>query len=1474
MNKEHAPTVPASATEEISGLPATLSADTVGLLYAHDENLALASGDQVIVYRLTRKRTGVKAKPLCAMEVDGTVTAMAESALGLLIATRCGGRSAIMRLQDQTLAPVLDISGAITAFASAGANAYAVVSKADGHAALMRIGVRQRAVVAEQPLAHGEMKVAINSAGGHVVVTDTRERTVRSADGDLRWTPIPTPAAARPPKYAHPTDCCGACCVPRCGCDDATTPERPGTEHPGNDRPGEDRPDDGRTPGGGAAIPSDGGGTVVGDGGRVDHHPPPGTGKRPCGRDLFFGVADLHRLGRYILATDQRGRHAAVLSADMNVIDEWQFGRGGALLLPGTGTSTLLMHTRSTGRWAWRDEARFAADYRPDLTFYPPVALETKTFIGQQTYALSHGQQPSPTSVKALLLPVIEGAQSFTGANLDGFGAFVNRVTLAQVKDYYDENSFGILKDLNISVFGVDVGPKAGPLTLPRAHVADYFFPAYQPAQLVLTKSSVTSASEVVFDGRESLKIRPAPLTGGPAAGELTFPFFALALTRDVDFFPVQVKFLGTEKLSVNVTLADGTNKVLALAFTAKTLDMPDTASIPGKLGELETYLDAVMQAAETAAGIATRLFAKPKARRIPQIGTDFGRLLITFAAATTTGTKLRVTASTATVPGGDPLGLSDTIIGTMPVSNTARINRYLENAGLLAQEAANFGYNDRRIEPPTTTFDATAGTLKTVVSIASRYGGPGAEVTFVSSSGLSTLFDAHNSTPNSASTANNAEAIRDWGDILTDAFSAAIKRLRDNSKPTNALEGFGAVIVMPLEPTMTNPADPNAPRASEIWTVTPLSRPFGFRGADAMATIIDRVDPKVQLQTNWALDFMANGAPDVPLICHEMGHALGFGDLYHQTGYRDELAYLGGWAMMDSHWDLPHHCGYHKMQAGWIPDGSGTETDYGRVYPLGLPDAAVTRTWELLLVPVELWRDSLVASARTAFGVGGDIPVVQLAYIDFGGDGATFGLIEARQPGAAFSQSLPIHNGGVLITNAITWTLDDRFATNGWYRRSLQLLNPSNVLTAAGDTFDLALAAELPVKGMSVQVVDRKTVEGDAMVYRVKVSRQNAEFVDLYFDNPPIYYKNPDLWVDWAGNNTPTPESLTPDYPVGQPTDQGEAIRVHPSHPELHWVVARVRNRGQVQAQDVKLNFFYYEPPGGGDGNKPLDVKDASHYKLIGSATLPGVPATPGVNDPVKALGRWDVPAGFGGHTCLLVQIEDYKIPRDSHGAALGSDDVWQVNNHAQKNVDKYEALSASPFQPIEFDFSVHNDGVTPELAYLEPDGLPYGMTLTVTPPEQTIPARGTVLFHCTLRLDDQIIHTGCENDQRFQLHAWRRDPESTVRWGGVEYEIKPRVKTVVKLGGQWDYSNNVRLDGTVTPNPGGGTINIRVDFQNHQAQWVSIALTSAGTFSWTGHAPNDSYSVDAVARFAGNRKFGAALSNTVTVKHPPIIG
>ena len=1300
-----------------------------------------------------------------------------------------------------------------------------------------------------------------------------------------------------PDSPPHHDSCCCACCKPPFARDPHDgdrpsgdgrpphigRPDDPGTHDPGADHPGGGRP-------GSTGVPGHDGGTVVGNGGRVDRYPPPNVRRPPCGRGLFYTVDDLRRVGAYVLASSAKAQHVALLSDDVNLLNEWHFGKGGATLLTTASAPVMLAHVHKSGQWLFHNLRDLVAYRRSDLDLFPVVIPETKTFIGQQTYAMSYGQPESPKEIKALLLPIVEGGQTFWSPNLNGLGGFVNNRIVPHVRDFYDENSFGALKDVSIKVFGVDADllPGRGPLKLPRQTLQEYFWPAYVPARVDLIKNITPAITQVDFDGRETLTLDVQPRTGGTAKGtQITLKLFALGFVRD-DPNPVsQVKFLGNETLTLWVTMPDGSNRVLTLSFSAKTFDLAT------ELTQLENYLDAAMEAARTAAGITTRLFATPKARRIRQIGPGFGRLLVTFAAETLTGAKLRVTGSSSSHPDGDPMGLNDPMRGGLAPWDTHMIARVLENAALVAQDDASIPYNDRRLNMPKGSYAGT--NLVTSIEIADLHGGPGASVAVASSTNLTGLFDSSTTQPNSATTKNDAATPREFPALCSDAFSAATHALRDAGQSTDILKGFGCVIVMPLE----------APAAStppgESWAVSALYRPpgFDFRGFESYTTAIDRKDKKVQLQSAWTLIFMNGGAPDIPLITHELGHAIGMGDLYYQDGYRDELAYLeappgdntASWAMMGWHPPMSHHCGYHKLQLNWIDDGLGTPDEFGRVYPLPLPDPSHTYTREMLLVPIEMWRHTLPQSARAAFGVTEKFPVVQLGRIELGGDGSMFGLIEARQPGPRFSKHLP-GGGGVVITNCISWLRDERIILAGRFRRCTQLLNPDNVLRNPGEAFDLAFAPELAVKGLKVEVTDRKTVEGDVQVYRVKVTRENAEFADLYFDPGNPYWKSPDLWVDWMGTNlrdsSGKPIGFSDKkadrdiYGLGQPTNQGEKINVQPAgavtpdnkpKTEPHWVVGRVRNHGTIKAINVKIYFYYFDPPGAGDAGKPMNILNLSKYKFI-DYTIEEVLGRddPGYG-PKDVMVRWDVPPGFGGHTCLYVHIQDADVEHGADGAVLGTPDLGGMNNAAQKNVDDFEVRGGSPFDPVEFDFSVHNEGPSPEQAYLEPEGLPYGMELTVSPPLQLVAPGATAIFHCTLQLDERIIRTGCENDQNFRIHAWRQDAESSARWGGVEYQVRPRERTKTQLGGSWDYGNKITLKGKVTPAPGGGVVRIRLDYQGNQAIWVSTHASPIGEFTWTGTAPTGSGILYAIASFEGNRKFASSLSDQLMLTAYPLL-
>lgn len=714
--------------------------------------------------------------------------------------------------------------------------------------------------------------------------------------------------------------------------------------------------------------------------------------------------------------------------------------------------------------------------------------------------------------------------------------------------------------------------------------------------------------------------------------------------------------------------------------------------------------------------------------------------------------------------------------------------------------------------------------------------GGPGAFIILNSSSFLAVSA----SVGGSESTKDNANAPRDMGGFINDAFTAALARI-GGSDPVSFFKDFHVAIVgMVGAPTGVAPA--------EAWNAAAPSIPADLREAQMMWTAVDNTNKECQFQSRWILQFL-NGTASAATLSHEMGHAYGFRDLYSESAYRQDLRYLGDWAMMANHPLRPHHAGYHKWQAGWIPDA--------RILDVPKPDPVGPINREALLVPNEYWDDGMEAAVRAAYG-GSGLPVAQLIRMDLGGDGGMFDLVEARQKGTQFSQSLPAQPA-LLVTNAIEPWDDTRYALNDRYRRELQLLNTGFDLTTVGANFNLGAAPVLPAKGITLQILDIRDVSrpsGVVKVFHVIATREKADYVDLGFSSADPYYMNPDLWLDWPGDN---PGGTGPEahrsYPEGQPVDQGEPIQVPREGVEPHWMVARVRNYGTVRAENVKLDYFICQPPGAGD---------RGNFQLVRSAVAPVV--QPGT--PLEVPADWDVHPTDQGHSCLLVQIADYTIPRDSDGIALGSDDVFKANNHAQKNFDQFVAAKHSPYELVEFDYSVNNDGVFDEVANLDPLYLPHGMKLTVSPVRRMIKPKETAIFHLKLELDDQVIDAGCLNDHEFTLVTWRETGESVERWGAVHYKIRPRLGTKTTVTGSW-YDNSVGIAGAVSPDPGAGTvIRVRINFNNQKARWVPATLAAGGTYSLNLVAPAGAASLDTEAMFEGNTLLAPSRSNPVTVR------
>ncbi|MFI8773220.1 hypothetical protein ACIGKQ_13785 [Gordonia sp. NPDC062954] len=731
IRNESADSQPA-ARGEVTGLPTDLPPGNCVALIDGGRQVAIAAGTELTVYDLSPDDDSTLAAQRCRHidELPGEVTAIAEGALGLIVAVRSDCDEDRILHVDRESDPVVihESPDQITSLAASGGDAYAVT---DGPMpSVVRVSVRQRVAVDRTNLMHSDIRVEARDNGGLLMV-DRRDGTTRMLTPDLREE---HPAAADTPStYA----CYERSTKSHCGC---RPPREPGCrcrdpqDQPSDDIPGRltRNPDDGA--GTSVAVPTPDGGAVVGRGDRVEHQPPGGSRLGPCGRSLFYSVDTLRRVGAYYLASDAGGRTMTLLSADMNIVDEWFAGRRGNVVLTAPSTTRMLT-LRGGTQWTWADAHLVATELRPDLERHVIDAVTSKVFYGRANYVMSYGQPTTPTKIKALLLPVIEGDQTYSSPNLDGFAAFISRTVTPLVRDYYDENSYGQLKDVSIDVFGAGVGPTGGPLRLPRHRVADYFFPQYDPARIELKRSGLSGGDTVSLDGRESLVIQAKPLTGGPGAKSLTLKFFAVGFRRDEDLFPVQIRFTGTERLTLATTVPDGSTKSILLTFPAKTIDIADDSQVTAKLTELAGYLDSVMASAETAAGLGSRVFAAPSVARIRAIGKQFGSLVVTIAGKSTVGGKLAVTSTSSTGVGVDPIGLTAPLRGHVPVASTALLQRYLDVVSLLAQEAAGAGFNDRYLNAPTATF--AGGTLTTRIPIADRYGGPGATVGVTSSSAL-----------------------------------------------------------------------------------------------------------------------------------------------------------------------------------------------------------------------------------------------------------------------------------------------------------------------------------------------------------------------------------------------------------------------------------------------------------------------------------------------------------------------------------------------------------------------------------------------------------------------------------------------------------------------------------------------------------------------------------------------------------------
>jgi M6 family metalloprotease-like protein len=389
--------------------------------------------------------------------------------------------------------------------------------------------------------------------------------------------------------------------------------------------------------------------------------------------------------------------------------------------------------------------------------------------------------------------------------------------------------------------------------------------------------------------------------------------------------------------------------------------------------------------------------------------------------------------------------------------------------------------------------------------------------------------------------------------------------------------------------------------------------------------------------------------------VAHELGHNLGLPDLYAPAVAGRNV---GGWDVMNSNIPLPFFSFAHRLMLGWV--------DPTWVVPLDFSTMAAPVDQTVTLHPAEL-------GAPPAGLKGG----IEIRVADGWNYYFEYRIGEATQIG---DRQLPT-DSRVLGTDVTSPPWVPPLA-----RPPILLLPPSN-----GDGAVLG-------NGQAYAETDFSdpTFPTD---FKVSVSGIDGSKADVHIQYGVNSKPDPSIRPWPAG---PGREWQSPDIEV-----QNERNLADPAQWfNIPWighdntVIASVKNRGNLDAPQVRVNFYVknYNIGGAPESFLGTDVHD-----IPKGATIP-------------FKTQWQPPSD--GHFCIIVRIPLYQLP--ANPAVV---EMTEFNNLAQSNYDHFISQSASP--------------PSREITHVEV-GNPYAIATRVhIHPGHTNPMYRTFIAHTELLLD-----------------------------------------------------------------------------------------------------------------------------------------
>lgn len=454
-------------------------------------------------------------------------------------------------------------------------------------------------------------------------------------------------------------------------------------------------------------------------------------------------------------------------------------------------------------------------------------------------------------------------------------------------------------------------------------------------------------------------------------------------------------------------------------------------------------------------------------------------------------------------------------------------------------------------------------------------------------------------------------------------------------------------------------------------------------------------------LDDSYDASYFVARVSDIEPFTHETGHALGLPDLYKVNANTAIGSVPNNWDIMDC-----SRCDAHSVQ--WLKsrhhkepeDQAGAWVDGSRIATISPPLGTETKIEEYILTPDESpW---ITANPFSASHPG--IQIVQGIEL-VPTDPKDVFFLENRQQGVYvadhlgdqvdFSQDLP--GEGVIVYEG------RRLPTSGLVNFiPVNLLTPyTNPLNTNGESFEHIITN---LNKIEVSIIDKipnpdATSGAPSFSYHTRVRWGQGSFYDLAIRewNPPPW-ESVDIWLDNRAENDW--DDYTYEDDSGNPILNGDNVQVG----SPNRLYARIRNLGDIPVTDDFDVIWRIAIP---------QTQGAIETELGRVTVTEDIPANGLIITPPL---NWTPTNSNDEHVCIKAEI--VTVSGELNGT---------LNNAAQENFTQWYSPSASPFEPIYFEFETQNPYKDKsENILLNVQDIPSGWTVTVEDVHFRLPPSG----------------------------------------------------------------------------------------------------------------------------------------------------